>query len=108
MDKSIRDFLVNGKIGTTELAEVTGDSRGLVRAIFGRVMSALNIELMDILSTRIKDDGDSEVEVYLDEDLLNCYLALAPVYKKYRAIKAEKYEKEWPKIIINKTLDKSN
>ena len=89
MDKNIKDLLINGKVGTTELAEFTGDSRGMVRVILARVVIAIGLKLSDITGVRTKYNGGEEIEAYLDKELLECYLAMAPVIKKQIAIRAE-------------------
>lgn len=89
MKYKAEDLLVNGKIGTTELAMITGDRRGIVRFMLARVVIAIGLKLSEITGIRIKDDGSEEIEAYLDRELLKCYLAMAPLIKKQRAIRAE-------------------
>jgi len=84
-----KDILESGKIGTKQLAEITGDNRSIVLLIVHTITKALHIDIIDTITKEVNKNGKIDGEVYLDKELLECYLAMAPLIKKQRAIRAE-------------------
>ena len=84
-----KDILESGKIGTKQLAEITGDSRSMALLIVHTITKSLHIDIRDTITKEINASGKIDAEVYLDKELLECYLAMAPVIKKQIAIRAE-------------------
>ena len=89
MKYKAEDLLKNGKIGTKDIAEITGENRNIVIITIGSILKALEISVKDVIENRISDDGLDVSDIYLDKELLECYLAMAPLIKKQRAIRAE-------------------
>lgn len=84
-----KDILESGKIGTKKLAEITGDSRSMALLIVHTITKSLHIDIRDTITKEINASGKIDTEVYLDKELLECYLAMAPMIKKQRAIRAD-------------------
>ena len=89
MKYKAEDLLKNGKIGTKQLAEITGDNRSVVLLIVHTITKALHIDIRDTITNEANANGKVDTDVYLDKELLECYLVMAPMIKKQRAIRAE-------------------